>query len=393
MNPEKKRRLKDLIRRLDKDEDPSVIKKEFKELIKETTAADISQIEQELITEGMPEEKIHKLCDIHLEVFRETIEKQKIETKPDHPVSILMNEHKAILDLVDNLRRLTNHALNAQDRARLQEIIDKLKDSSSHYIREENVLFPFLEKYGVVQPPKIMWSEHEQIRAKEKDLFELFDKSKETEDITKDLNNLIIALAEMLSNHFYKENNILFPTGLKVIPENDWVEIRRQFDQLGYCCFIPAPPALTPTEEQTPVKSAPDGKISLEIGELSAEQIKYIFNTLPVDITFVDKEDSVRFFNQSAARIFPRTSAIIGRKVQNCHPHKSVHIVNKIIDEFKSGKRDAARFWLEINNRLIYIQYFAVRDKENQYLGVLEVTQDITDIKKITGEKRLLEDV
>ena len=130
--------------------------------------------------------------------------------------------------------------------------------------------------------------------------------------------------------------------------------------------------------------------ISFETGSFSKEELETLLNTLPVDITFVDKEDTVQYFSQSKERIFPRTKAVIGRKVQQCHPQESLHVVNKILEDFKNNKRDIAEFWINLNNRLIYIRYFPVRNKSGDYLGCLEVTQDITDIKKIEGEKRLL---
>jgi len=130
--------------------------------------------------------------------------------------------------------------------------------------------------------------------------------------------------------------------------------------------------------------------IVFEIGSMSKEELETLLNTLPVDITFVDKEDTVQYFSQSKERIFPRTKAVIGRKVQQCHPQESLHVVNKILEDFKNNKRDIAEFWINLNNRLIYIRYFPVRNKSGDYLGCLEVTQDITDIKKIEGEKRLL---
>jgi PAS domain S-box-containing protein len=126
-------------------------------------------------------------------------------------------------------------------------------------------------------------------------------------------------------------------------------------------------------------------------GSLSKEEVEALLDTLPVDVTFVDKEDTVKYFSKDAKRIFVRTKAIIGRKVQLCHPQKSVHIVNRILDAFKTGKKDVAEFWIQKDNRLIHIRYFAVRDKDKKYLGTIEVTQDITDIKKIEGEKRLLD--
>ncbi|MDH5451645.1 MAG: PAS domain-containing protein [Candidatus Bathyarchaeota archaeon] len=131
--------------------------------------------------------------------------------------------------------------------------------------------------------------------------------------------------------------------------------------------------------------------LQFETGSLSKEEVETILDTLPVDISFIDNEDAVKYFNKLGERIFVRPKAVIGRKVQLCHPKKSVHIVNRILESFKTGKKDVAEFWIQMNNRLIHIRYFAVRDKNGKYLGTVEVTQDITDIKKIKGEKRLLD--
>lgn len=131
--------------------------------------------------------------------------------------------------------------------------------------------------------------------------------------------------------------------------------------------------------------------LQFETGSLSKEELQGVLNTLPVDITFVDKEDAVKYFSKGEERIFVRTKAVIGRKVQQCHPQKSVHIVNKIVEAFKTGKKNVAEFWIQLGDRLVHIRYFAVRDKDGKYLGTMEVTQDITEIKKIEGERRLLD--
>lgn len=139
------------------------------------------------------------------------------------------------------------------------------------------------------------------------------------------------------------------------------------------------------------VTSTGKDKVSLETGALSKGEIEAIFDTLPVDITFVDKDDTVKYFSNSKNRIFARTTTVLGRKVQQCHPQKSIDKVNQILSDFKSGKRDVADFWISMEGKLVYIRYFAVRDKKSgEYLGCLETTQDITGIKKIEGEKRLL---
>jgi PAS domain S-box-containing protein len=145
------------------------------------------------------------------------------------------------------------------------------------------------------------------------------------------------------------------------------------------------------TNKKRILTPAPEALLQFETGSLSKEEIEAILNALPIDISFVDADDVVKYFNKAEKRIFARTKAVIGRKVQMCHPQKSVHIINKILEAFKKGKKDSAEFWITMNNRLVHIRYFAVRDKNGKYLGTMEVTQDLTDLKKIEGQKRLLD--
>jgi len=398
-NSLKKDSIKELIKRLHRGENPEKLKEEFKDILKGLAPQDIAKIEEELVKEGISSQEIRKMCDIHLAVFRETLEKQKPEVPPWHPVYILMEEHKKLLDFVDKLRNTAKSIKNAGKLEltaleRLNHIAEHFKESESHYQREENVLFPYLEKHGITQPPAIMWMEHDKIRESKKNLYKLVKSHSEMDFDTfiTQLENVSLGIEELLSSHFYKENNVLFPTGLKVIEDTEWLEIRQQFDEMGYCCFTPEPAKTAVTKKVEEITPKKGDMIDFNTGNLSKQEIEAIFNTLPVDITFVDKDDTVRYFSETKERIFPRTKAVIGRKVQQCHPEKSVHIVNKILADFKSGKRDHADFWINLMGRLIYIRYFAVHGKNGEYLGCLEVTQDITDIKKLEGEKRLYED-
>lgn len=423
LGKDKKEALKTLLKRLHQGESPTVIKQEFKAQFQDVSAEEISRLEEELIKEGLPPEELHRLCDIHLALFRESVEeeKNKLDLPAGHPLDILMSEHEIMLSMALELRDRAKTIFEHQGGEALQrnmpsfkKIKDHLRDSESHYLREENVLFPYLEKHGITQPPAIMWMEHDQIRNLKKSFYELLDQAenKDPAQFVSRLKEITFNLAEMLSNHFYKENNILFPTALKVFTPEEWPEVRSQFDELGYCCFTPqkefvssaqvqpqekpespgSPEAQQPLEAQGQPQTTRDeeGALNLETGVLFPQEIEAIFSTLPVDLTFVDKNDTVRFFSQTKERIFPRTKAVIGRNVQQCHPQKSVHLVNKILEEFKSGKRDEASFWIKLNGRLIYIRYFPVRDAAGNYLGCLEVTQDVTTIQKLEGEKRLL---
>lgn len=397
---ERKQRLKEMIKRLHRGERAEDLKEEFKGILEGLEVMDIVQVEEELIREGIPGEEVRKLCDVHLAIFRESLEKGTPTVPAWHPVSILMEEHKMLLRIADELGKVVKSLQGRgtlegaeEDLQELKHIDSHLKESESHLRREENILFPYLEKHGVTQPPAIMWMEHDQLREIKKgisDLLESLPTASFPESIAK-LGEQALALNEMLFAHIYKENNILFPTALKVVGEEEWRKIRQEMDEFGYCCFTPAPASL-PQEAREPQVPGVEGRIVLETGNLSPEELEGMLNALPFEITFVDKDDEVRYFNQPKERFFPRAKAIIGRKVQQCHPQKSVHLVNRILDDFRQGRREVAEFWIQTGGRFLHIRYFPVRNSEGEYIGCLEVTQDITEIKKLEGEKRLLEE-
>jgi|YelNatPaOPRAMG01_1025707.scaffolds.fasta_scaffold05783_3 PAS domain S-box-containing protein len=403
---DRKNVLKEILRQLHAGANPQEVKEKFKQFLEGISPLEISRIEQELIREGMPREEIQRLCDVHMAVFREQLEKQKLDVPASHPINVLMEEHKIMLQLAGKLASTAQKIQHFSESSYVEEEIHVLQhlagdfmDSEKHYLREENVLFPNLEKHGITEPPAIMWMEHNQIREKKKTLNKLIENygTSSFQEFKAQLGELAENLNSLLANHFFKENNILFPTALRVITKDEWKAIRSEFDEIGYCCFTPpelTPPQIVKAEKEEsvmPAQKETPFALQFETGTLTKEEIEALLNALPVDITFVDKDDTVRYFNKAEKRIFIRTKAVIGRKVQLCHPQKSIHIVNRILEAFKEGKRDVAEFWINVNNRLIHIRYFAVRDKNGKYLGTMEVTQDITDIKKIEGEKRLLD--
>ncbi len=401
----KKRMLKELIKQLHAGASPQEVKERFKQVLEGISPLEIAKIEQELTKEGIPREEIQRLCDVHLAVFREQLEKQKLEIPLGHPINILMEEHKIMLQLSEKLNAIAGRVQQTSDISHADDDLTQLKhiaedflDAEKHYLREENVLFPFLEKHGITEPPAMMWKEHNQIREKKKKLHNIVQNRNAVsfQDFKKQLDETARSLSNLLPSHFAKENNILFPAALRAVTSEEWKEIRKEFDEIGYCCFTPkhltAIPKVREAKEQKPeAVFAPEGLLRFEIGALSKDEVEAILNALPVDITFIDKEDTVRYFNKSEERIFVRTKAVIGRKVQQCHPQKSVYIVNKILDSFKTGKKDVAEFWIKKGDRLVHIRYFPVRTRDGKYIGTMEVTQDITDIKKIKGEKRLLD--
>ncbi len=402
---DKKRTLKEMIKQLHAGASPSEVKERFEQALAGISPLEISKIEQELIKEGIPREEIQRLCEVHLAVFREQLEKQKLQIPSSHPINILMEEHKVMLQLSGKLSAV---AIKVQPKGNISHVDDDIKqlkqiaedfvDSEKHYLREENVLFPFLEKHGITEPPAMMWKEHDQVRGEKKKLSSLIQNHDTLgfQDFKTQLGDIARSISNLLSSHFFKENNILFPTALRVVAEQEWKEVKRGFDEIGYCSFTPKPLITIPQAREverlkTGAAPVPKGLLQFETGALLKDEVEAIINTLPIDITFVDEEDTVKFYSASKERIFVRTKAVIGRKVQQCHPQKSVHIVNKILDSFKSGKKDVAEFWIPKDNRLIHIRYFPVRSRDGKYLGTIEVTQDVTDIKQLEGEKRLLD--
>jgi len=402
MSENKKRMLKELITQLHAGVSPQEVKERFKQILETISPVEIAKVEEELIKEGLPREEIQRLCDVHLAVFREQLEKQKPGAAPENPINILIEEHKILLQILEKLSTIVNRVQRAkgvsyisEEISQMKQIVEDLLDTEKHYLREENVLFPILEKHGIKEPPAIMWMEHNQLRERKKQLHNLINNydALNFRDFKNQLAETAKSLNSTLSSHIFKENNILFPTALRVVTEQEWRDAGREFDDIGYCSFTPEHLiAITKVKEVEKPKPeallAPEGLLGFETGTLSKDEVEAILNALPVDITFVDKEDAVRYFNKAERRIFVRTKAVIGRKVQQCHPQKSVNIVDKILDSFKSGKKDTAEFWIQQGGRLIHIRYFAVRNREGKYIGTMEVTQDLTDIKRIEGEKK-----
>ncbi|MFX1486227.1 MAG: DUF438 domain-containing protein [Promethearchaeota archaeon] len=392
----KKRMLKELIKALHAGLSIDEAKERFKGILEETGPSDISKVEEELLSEGVPAEDIRRLCDVHLAVFKESLEKQEMVVPRGHPIYILLAEHKYVKGVVEEILLLLPRIKKASNTSeiefeRIEKVLADLKEYEKHKVREENSLFPYLEKHGVTQPPAIMWAEHNEQREHIKSTSKILRERENTSfgELKNKLYLNLQILSQHIPTHFYKEENILFPTSLRLITSGEWDEIKSSMDDLGYCYFTPME-AVGKEIAITRGTGVDKDTISFETGDFSKIELESALNTLPADLTFVDKDDTVRYFSKSKERIFPRTKAVIGRKVQNCHPSKSVHVVNQILDSFRKGSKDAAEFWIELSKRLIYIRYLAVRDNNGEYLGCLEVTQDITDIKKIEGEKRLL---
>ncbi|MEH6988518.1 DUF438 domain-containing protein [Cytobacillus firmus] len=314
----------------------------------------------------------------------------KPEEQPGHPIHTFTRENKAIDKHLRENVKVHLEAFIQEDHednvyALLEDFI-LLLDLDKHYSRKENLLFPYLEKYGIYGPTNNMWSIDDFIRDGIKEARNLLT---QYEGDKQKVINAVRFVFNEVSAMIYREENILFPMALKNLTEDEWVKITHESDEIGFCLTGPEK-EWKPERKGIDGNAIPEGYIKMETGILSLKQLELLFNHLPVDITFIDHDDVVRYFSHGKERIFARTKAVIGRTVQNCHPPRSVHVVEELLKDFKEGRKDAEDFWIKFRDKYVYIRYFAVRDANGEYMGTLEFTQNISPIQEIEGEKRIL---
>mgnify|MGYP001317287947 FL=1 len=383
---QKKEIIKQIIKQLHEGLSVQEAKERFEKEIGSITSFEIAQIEQELINEGVSSDEIKRFCNVHAMLFEGIMsESLKNPEYPAHPVNIFKQENQQIRKLLTKIE----DAMEQRDFDLLKQYLDELKKIDIYYSTKEQVLFPYLERHGFMGPSKVMWGKHNDIRVMIKDAI---NNLQNTEFSTYS-RQYLIPLIEEVESMIFKEENILFPSSLEMLLPEEWVEILKEMkeDRLAFT-KLPATLDKLIEEFEQNLSSVPEienDEIIFETGRLSFKELESILNTLPVDITFVDRDNKVKYFSKSKDRIFLRTKSVLGREVQNCHPPQSVDKVMQIVDWFKKGERDSVDFWINFKDRVVYIRYFAVRDKDGNYLGTLEVTQDITQIKELKGEKRL----
>jgi uncharacterized protein len=392
--------LKEIILELHQGRDVAELQERFAKIIEGVSPSEISAMEQALISEGMPISEVQRLCDVHASVFKGTLEQiHHPDTIPGHPIHTFKAENVELEKLIGDIDKNADIFKENDNKENLLKLIEQfnlLWDIDKHYSRKENILFPFLEKYGITAPPQVMWGVDDEIRSAIKKVkASLLNYDNDKEAVVSAIKETLDKIKEMI----FKEENILFPMTLETLSEDEWAKVMEDSDEIGYCLTEPQgkwEPVNINVEERQEADKLGDqsakGYIKFETGILTAKEISAMFNSLPVDVTFIDKDNLVKYFSQSKERVFARTKAIIGRSVENCHPPGSVHIVDKIVDDLKSGRKDHEDFWIRKGDFFLLIRYFAVRDENGEYLGAMEVTQNIKPIQEITGEKRLVSD-
>lgn len=522
--------LKAIIKQLHEGVDPAQVKERFRAAVGSVEVEEISLLEESLMREeGIPVSEVQRLCSVHASIFDGAISdihgssSSAPESQPGHPVHTFKLENR-------ELERLTGFSISLHldkfmkddsdtNRYKLLEDLNLLLDVDKHYSRKENLLFPYLERYGIYGPTQVMWGVDDGIRAEIKAAKALLaDYNGDREAVKTRIEVSVREVEEMI----FKEENILLPMALKKLTEDEWVKIAEETEEIGYCLIPgtarwvpmrasepgatleteqPAPvsrgleghleaghahgedtampsflaggekpegmpqwvadmlrqqqqeeatastpaPTASPAQDQavsiaeqaakmaaqaaemarqaaemavsvsgsaksaqpahsqrpvgTGASAAPEaasaapiseGYVRFNTGILSVQQLELIMNHLPVDLTYIDENDIVRYFSHGKERIFARTKAVIGRSVQNCHPPQSVHVVEDLLRDFRSGRKDHEDFWIPFKDKFVYIRYFAIRDEQGTYLGTLEFTQNVAPIRELEGQKRIL---
>lgn len=407
----------------------------YQEAIENVTPHDMIAMEDLQIKKGINPAEIKEDIEKIMNVLNPHLKKYEWE-KPEegHPLYYLMQENRELEKLLqkfkDNIKKIEFDAevVKEKEIEKLRSLTVQLQEFDKHFVRKENILFPYLEKkWENYRPLKVMWSLHDDIRRNLKKLLNLLSDRKNFDlEIRQLLGEILMLMYRMI----FKEEQVVFPVAMETLSLREWKQIQQQSLQMGYVYI--APPEkniLSKKAEITDSKqkdsghpgdvgSHPDGDfdythpgslpemesdtlsgelplegvmLGLGTGNLSLEEVKMMINKLPLDITYVDQNDRVKFFSNPEERFFPRSKAIIGRTVQNCHPPESVHIVEKILAAFKEGEKDKARFWIQMKGKFILIEYYALRDEAGNYKGTIEVSQDITELRELEGEQRLLD--
>jgi len=392
--------LKHMIKQLHSGEAPEAVQPRLISLLGKVPYDEVVEVEQELISEGMATEEILKLCDIHTQALQGALDSGEEVVLPEgHPARVLREENQALGWELEGLEKIFVQLSEMSESENASDLMDDIRghfnalmDVEKHYLRKENLLFPYLEKHGITGPPTVMWGKHDETREMLDAAIEsLKAAGKATAGEARSVFDLVLRPAmEAVSGMIDKEEQILLPMSLDALTEEEWYGVAEGSDEYGYCLTAPdkawRPEGVAISSEET----GEGGRIKLPTGSFTSSQLEAILNSIPFDVTFVDAEDTVRYFSHGRERIFARSKAILGRKVQYCHPPSSVSTVQEILDDFRSGRQDHAQFWIEMGGKFICIEYFAMRAADGEFLGTIEVSQDLTAKRALEGQQRLL---
>ena len=387
-------------------------RKSLKDRVQHLAPYEIAIIEQEMVVES-EDECIKEDIQAMLEVFQDVLVTKDQELPENHPISCYRRENAKMKELLLSVEDLVQYPLIKNQWLELYEELLKFK---IHLSRKQNQLYPVLEKKGFTRPTTTMWTLDDFIRDEIAECYNLLLEDKEEEFIGKQA-ELVADVRDLMD----KEENILYPTSLEMINEEEFRYMAEGDQEIGFAYISvqadksgnsasasSSASASTAGAPLSGLSSAPgfaeelagllgkygfnnkEEKLNVSTGQLTLEQINLIYQHMPVDLSYVDENELVCFYTDTKHRVFPRSKNVIGRDVKNCHPKASVHIVEEIIKKFRSGEQDKAEFWINKPDLFIYIIYYAVRDENGKFRGVLEMMQDCTHIRSLQGSQTLL---
>lgn len=393
-----KQELKDIIRKLHDGATVDDVKAEFQEKFGEVPSSEIAQMEKELMAEGLPFEEVQRLCSVHASVFGGSVadihQAIDIDKELGHPLYVFRRENdgleRYLSTHVEPAWKAQRESPTEDTKVNLLAELHGLIKLDTHYARKENLFFPYLEREGVTGPPKVMWAVDDEIRAAIKTSIEAVVQDDPSSD--EKISHLLEEIRAMIT----KENQILSPLLIDNLKPADWMTIAGESPQIGFA-FNEGIEGASPSDAKTwfemklgaadPIvlqsfeepDQTDDGEFHFPSGHVQVSDFIAMMNTIPCDLTYIDKNDKVRYFTEGPHPVFPRPRTVIDRDVRLCHPQKALPVVEEMLADFKAGRKDSVTRVVARGTKVILIRYLAVRDKEGNYIGTLETTEEMSE--------------
>ena len=382
--------LRNILQKLNDGASVDDVKEEFAASFKSVDAREIAAAEAELIKGGLPVEEILNLCNVHAAVVEGSVDVIAVDPERGHPLTVFYQENDGLEEfLAGEYAEAKAEFLGNGDGGRFVRALKELYKVDKHYGRKENLMFPYLERNGITAPPKVMWGKDDEIRDLIKAVLAKAEAGEKDEALIDEMEFEVRGMIQ-------KENEILKPMLVDSLTDEDWKLVAQEGAQYGYA-FVADVEGASPSDVAAWVKDEQDlnhrtgdNDVELPSGYFNAYELEALLNTIPSDITYVNAEDKVQYFSEGKHRVFPRTRTIIGRLVEDCHPPKSLDRVLAVVEAFKSGEKDEEHFWIQKDGQFILIRYYAVRGAKGEYLGVVETTEEISELRQLEGSKTLL---
>jgi len=414
---ERKEILKNVIKLLHSGSSVEELKEKYSDLLSDISPFEIPLIEQELVKEGISVREILSLCDLHVALFRDSLAKRELKGVPEgHPLDILMRENEEILRNAEALGLYARALKEGKGEFvnSIEELLSELRKLRSHYRKNQMLIFPYLERRGITAVPRVLWGREDQVIVKMRELWEAIGEFKSGKEYAKEkISSLSEEVSREIIDLVFRENKILYPACWSLFSEGEWAAIHEILEDMGvergrwspkvepiypYQLIPEAKDVSTlPAELRALASSAtPDdyeirreGDIEMNTGFLSVNELEKILRNLPIELTFADENDRIRFFTESSMRSgFIRTKTIIGRRLSFCHPPRIESYVMLNVKRIKEGEFTHREFWTKVGDRVMRVIIAGIRDDEGRYLGTLEIVEDLTEILENPEEIR-----